>query len=163
MENWEWNVQHSEELRIQSRTQLRSWQTIPLNDLVPPDAARIFRRSNSGDDLQLVPSCEEAGGVFSGPLGKAEGFIRICGVVFLGMSISLHNGKKALEHFLTGESCFVVFDWVFLLFRKFLRCCKPSRKVATGTVFLSTNPPRNQRLTDFLAGIAGFSITQFSF
>ena len=27
--------------------------------------------------------------------------------------------------------------------------------MATGTVFLSTNPPRNQRLTDFLAGIAG--------
>ena len=62
-----------------------------------PDAARIFHRSDSGDDLWPISGGEKTGRIISGSLGKAEGLIRICRVVFLGVSIPFHDGQEAVS------------------------------------------------------------------
>ena len=61
----------------------------------------FFCRPDSRDDMRSISDCEEAGRVFSGPLAKAKGSLRICGVAFLGISIPIHDGKKTLQHLLT--------------------------------------------------------------
>jgi hypothetical protein len=58
---------------------------------VSPDATRIFDRSNSGDDLQSISGCEETGWVFSGSLGRNEGFIQIYGMALMGTALPVYD------------------------------------------------------------------------
>jgi len=81
---------------LPKRTQLRSWQQISLDNSVPTDVARVFRRSNSGNSLQLVSSCEKTGGTIPDSLGRYESIIQVYRTRLLGVFISLHAVQDAL-------------------------------------------------------------------
>lgn len=120
-----------------------------------PNAARIFRRSDSGDDLQFVSVCEETGWILSDSLGKAEGSIRICRVVLLGGFVPVHDGSKTLQQLLTKKPCFVVFDFVSLLFRIFLKELHSPHEGGGEEVFFYVKTIENQFFVIILAGTAG--------
>ena len=65
-------------------------KTISLDNHVSDDDARIFRRSNSGNDMQPVSSREKTGRIFQGSMGRAKGLTQICSMVLLGGSVSIY-------------------------------------------------------------------------
>ena len=135
MENWEWNVQHSEEFRIQSRTQLRSWQKISFDNSMPLDDSGFFYRPDPRHELQFIPGSQEAGSFLPISLGKTKGLIWICKVVLLGVLVSVHNREKAAWYVLNRGPCFVVFDCVSLSYSDFFKDAKSSRARIDGIAF----------------------------